>query len=247
MHSARWPRKGRDKFALIGGETNFTGQCDGANGEFRTYSAQRVLKRKSKTFDGPVARHAARRQRPVRRRQADRQPPRLLRPLVPGAPDLQDGGLVALSEYEDGVRFLQIKPATARSSEQGFFAPLGGSSSSPKWARKDDVVYSLDYDRGIDIIRWQGDHYVPTKAKGKDQSKGHGKGKDKFRPERGRVRGTNGRSTIPALDARQSARRDALAAELQSQGWSPGLCRLIAEQSYGARTPKPSVLATLGG
>ena len=105
-------------------------------------------------------------------------------------------------------------------------------------------MYSLDYDRGLDIIRWKGDHYVPSKAKGKDKDKG--KGKDKVRPERGRVRGTNGRSTIPALDSQQTARRDALAAELQSQGWSPGLCRLIAEQSYGARTPKPSVLAALG-
>src|SRR3954465_10767142 len=39
VHSARWPRNGKDKFALIGGETNFTGQCDGANGEFRPHSA----------------------------------------------------------------------------------------------------------------------------------------------------------------------------------------------------------------
>src|SRR4051794_15543045 len=43
VHSARWPRAGHDDLVLIGGETNFTGQCDGANGEFRTYSADAVL------------------------------------------------------------------------------------------------------------------------------------------------------------------------------------------------------------
>src|SRR5215217_2860502 len=33
---------------------------------------------------------------------------------------------------------------------------LGSSSSSPKWAGKDDVLYSIDYQRGIDILRWKG-------------------------------------------------------------------------------------------
>ena len=27
VHSARWPRGGRDKFVLTGGEMNFTGRC----------------------------------------------------------------------------------------------------------------------------------------------------------------------------------------------------------------------------
>ena len=57
----------------------------------------------------------------------------------------RNGGLVAISEYEDGVRFLQIKP-DGEITEQGYFLSLGSSSSSPKWAGKDDVLYSIDYD-----------------------------------------------------------------------------------------------------
>jgi hypothetical protein len=215
VHSARWPRSGHDKFVLIGGETNFTGQCDGANGEFRTYSAEAVNDGDSNQFEGPIAR---------------------LQPAgngtyVDGKPvanhlgcsvhwfqehkTFKNGGLVALSEYEDGVRFLQIKP-DGKIEEQGFFAPLGGSSSSPKWAPSGDVVYSLDYDRGIDIIRWKGKHYIPSE---------NGKG---LRRERSRLPGTNGSSALPALSASQAQSRTRLAGLLQSQGWSPWICQKAA-------------------
>jgi hypothetical protein len=215
VHSARWPRSGHDKFVLIGGETNFTGRCDGNNGEFRTYSAQAVNDRRSNKFEGPIAR---------------------LQPAgngtyTDGKPvanhlgcsvhwfqehkTFKNGGLVALSEYEDGVRFLQVKQ-DGKIEEQGFFAPLGGSSSSPKWAPSGDVVYSLDYDRGIDIIRWKGKHYIP---------KENGKG---VKVERGRAAGTNGVSPLPALTASQATRHEQLSGLLQSQGWSPWYCQKAA-------------------
>jgi hypothetical protein len=218
VHSARWPRNGRDKFVLIGGETNFTGQCNGANGELRTYSAEAVNDGTSRSFAGPVGR---------------------LQPAgngtyTDGKPvanhlgcsvhwfqehsTFKNGGLLALSEYEDGVRFLQVK-RDGQISEQGFFAPLGGSSSSAKWAPSGDVVYSLDYDRGIDIIRWKGSHYVPN-----------GRG-NRVRRERRRIRGTNGPSALPSLDAAAAARRTQLAGELQAVGWSPGYCRLAADRA----------------
>ena len=216
VHSARWPRQGRDKFVLIGGETNFTGRCDGKNGEFRTYSAESVQEGRSTKFEGPVARL----QPAGNGTYVDGKPPaNHLGCSVHWFQEhstFKNGGLVALSEYEDGVRFLQIR-RDGSIQEQGFFAPLGGSSSSPKWAGRGDVVYSLDYDRGIDIVRWRGEHYVPRK---------HGRGTVK---ERRRVRGTNGRSRLPRLNARQSAAQAALAGELRSQGWSPGVCQLAAQ------------------
>jgi hypothetical protein len=100
--------------------------------------------------------------------------------------------------------------------EQGFFAALGGSSSSAKWAPSGDVVYSLDYDRGIDIIRWKGRHYVPNGRR------------NGLKREGGRVRGTNGSSPLPALNAAQAAGRARLSDQLAAQGWSPGICRLAA-------------------
>jgi hypothetical protein len=125
----------------------------------------------------------------------------------------RDGGLVALSEYEDGVRFLQIG-SDGSITEQGYFLSLGSSSSSPKWAGKDDVLYSIDYQRGIDILRWKGEHYVPGAP-----------------PEAGRVRGT-GRVTPPqAPNAAQVLKRTQLAQQLKATGWSPGLCYLTAQRS----------------
>ncbi len=117
---------------------------------------------------------------------------------------------MAISEYEDGVRFLQITP-DGKIQEQGYFLSLGSSSSSPKWAGKDDVLYSIDYQRGIDILRWKGEHYVPGAA-----------------AESGRVGGTNGVTPPVAPSAAQAARRDALAKQLSATGWSPGLCVLAA-------------------
>ena len=219
VHSARWPRKGGDKFVLTGGEANFTGRCELADSEFSTYSAEAVNEGRSTTFEGPLF----------------QKPPSGNGTYVDGKPvanhlgcsvhwfqehrSFKNGGLVALSEYENGVRFLQIHK-DGSIEEQGFFLPLGGSSSSPKWAPSGDVVYSVDYDRGLDIIRWTGQHYVP-KAKGKG-----------LKRERGRARGTNGTSPIPALDRRQLARRDRLADKLRAQGWSPSLCRLAADRSF---------------
>ena len=213
VHSARWPREGADKFVLVGGEQNFTGRCELNNSEFSVYSADRVLAGTAKTFDGPLA------QVPPAGNgvYADGKP-------VAGAlgcsvhwfqehPSFHDGGLVALSEYEDGVRFLQIG-SDGSITEQGYFLSLGSSSSSPKWAGKDDVLYSIDYQRGLDILRWKGEHYVPDAP-----------------PETGRVAGTNGVTPPPEPTAAQLAQRTALASKLSAVGWSPGLCLLAAAQS----------------
>jgi hypothetical protein len=212
---------------LIGGETNFTGRCDGNNGEFRTYSATAVNDRASKQFEGPIGR---------------------LQPAgngtyTDGKPvanhlgcsvhwfqehkTFKNGGLVALSEYEDGVRFMQIKP-DGKITEQGFFLSLGSSSSSPKWAGKDDVLYSLDYHRGIDILKWKGEHYVPTAS-------------GKVKPEKGRVKGTNGTTPPPEPTAAQKAQRAELARQLRAAGWSPGLCQLVAAQGSAGFTAPVAV------
>ena len=173
---------------LTGGEKNFTGRCELNDSEFSTYSAEAVNDGESTTFEGPLF----------------QKPPTPNGTYVDGRPPanhlgcsvhwfqehrtFKNGGLVALSEYENGVRFLQIHK-DGSIEEQGFFAALGSSSSSPKWAPSGDVLYSIDYDRGIDIMRWNGQHYVP-KSKGKGVKK-----------ERGRVRGTNGTTIVPRAHA----------------------------------------------
>jgi hypothetical protein len=212
VHSARWPREGSDKFVMTGGEENFTGRCERNNSEFSVYSAEQVNAGASTQFEGPLA----------------QVPPAGNGLYVDGKPvagalgcsvhwfqeheTFRDGGLVAISEYEDGVRFLQIG-SDGSITEQGYFLSLGSSSSSPKWAGKDDILYSIDYQRGIDILRWKGEHYVPGAA-----------------PEAGRVRGTNGTTPPVRPTLAQAAKRDALAAQLRATGWSPGLCSLAGAQ-----------------
>jgi hypothetical protein len=213
VHSARWPRSGNDKFVMTGGEQNFTGRCERNNSEFSVYSASNVLAGRSTQFEGPLA------QVPPAGNgvYADGKP-------VAGAlgcsvhwfhehPTFRNGGLVAISEYEDGVRFLQIK-RDGQILEQGYFLSLGSSSSSPKWAGKDDVLYSIDYQRGIDILRWKGEHYVPGVGSAP-----------------GQLRGTDGETPPPPPNAAQAAQRDALAQELTASGWSPGLCYLAAQRT----------------
>ena len=124
-------------------------------------------------------------------------------------PTFHDGGLVALSEYEDGVRFLQIKP-DGSIEEQGYFLSLGSSSSSPKWAGKDDVLYSIDYQRGIDILRWTGRALRAGRTAG----------------ERPRPGARTARRRRPRPTPRRSRSATALAQRLRPTGWSPGLCYL---------------------
>ncbi len=208
VHSARWPRAGKDKFLLTGGEQNFRGRCELNNSEFSVYGADDV--QKTKQFElisqVPPAGNGY---------YADGKP-------VAGAlgcsvhwfqehPTFKNGGLVAISEYEDGVRFLQIGK-DGSITEQGYFLSLGSSSSSPKWAGKDDVLYSIDYQRGIDILRYTGDHYVP----GKKGTRGEP--------------GTKGVTPPIAPTAAQAAQRDRLASRLRANGWTPGICSLAGRR-----------------
>ncbi len=209
VHSARWPRQGHDRFALIGGENNFTARCENNASTFAVYDASKVLAGESTDFGNPVDEVA-----PTNGVYADGHAPA-------GAlgcsvhwyqehPTFHDGGLVALSEYENGVRFLQIHP-DGKITEQGYFVAAGGSSSSPKWAPDGRTVYSIDYQRGIDVIRYDGDTYVPD---------AHGKvGHDQRR-----VRGTGGAVRPVALTPAQQAESRAMGSKLSALGPWGGLC-----------------------
>jgi hypothetical protein len=77
-------------------------------------------------------------------------------------PSFKNGGLVALAEYENGTRFLQVSPE-GKLTEQGYLLPLQGSTSAPHWNPFDpSIVYAVDYARGVDVLKWTGDTYVPN-------------------------------------------------------------------------------------
>jgi hypothetical protein len=157
-HGNTWPREGADKIALVGGETNFKPQCADTNGAFATWDASHA--NLDGSLSGPLDEYRAKNGSYL-----DSNPPgQILGCSVhwfEEHPTFHDGGLVALAAYENGTRFLQIG-ADGKITEQGYFVPLGGSTSAPHWAPGgSDVVYAVDYERGLDVLKYTGPHYVP--------------------------------------------------------------------------------------
>ncbi len=150
IHSVLWPRMGKDKFALIGGETNATQRCDADSAKWHVYDTtgwQQTKKLKevdAYTFSNGVY--------------ADG------KPTVNGLgcsshwfnehPSWKDGGLVALGSYEHGTRFLTVSNK-GKITERGWFVPIAGSTSASYWMT-DKIVYNVDYTRGIDVLQYNG-------------------------------------------------------------------------------------------
>jgi hypothetical protein len=66
-------------------------------------------------------------------------------------PGWKDGGQVAVGWYEHGTRLLQVAE-TGKIKEIGWFVPAATTASAAYWVTK-DLLYVLDYQRGLDILR----------------------------------------------------------------------------------------------
>lgn len=69
-------------------------------------------------------------------------------------PAFHNGGLVAMAWYEHGTRVLDIDPH-GQITEKGYFLPADGSAWAAFWI-SDRIIYSVDYNRGIDVLRLTG-------------------------------------------------------------------------------------------
>jgi hypothetical protein len=81
-------------------------------------------------------------------------------------PTFRDGGLVAIAWYEHGTRFLKIG-GDGTITEVGHYLPLGSQASATYWITP-DILYVVDYVRGLDVVRYTGE--IPAgagKSKGK--------------------------------------------------------------------------------
>lgn len=160
VHSVEWARGGTDRIMLSGGETNFMPTCGATNGAFSTFLAGGSKSRPTFTFADEV--------RPVAGNYLDGNPPQGSYHLGCSVhwfepnPSFRDGGLVALASYENGTRFKRVA-ADGKISEVGFFEPLGGATSAPHWAPDGRTVYAIDYQRGIDVLRYNGPLYSGPK------------------------------------------------------------------------------------
>jgi hypothetical protein len=200
IHSNRWPRLAQDRFALIGGERNAEPQCDDTVSAFMVWDATGALNGKGGWKMGGTFTKLDE-IRPSNGTYADgKSPYNVLGCSVhwfTEHPEFRNGGAVALAEYENGTRLLQVTPA-GKIIEQGYFLPLGGSTSAPHFHPNGKVIYAIDYTRGIDVLRYTGPSYRG--------------GEDPFNPgtpqiEPGTTPGTNGRRNEPAIAAQQQRER----------------------------------------
>lgn len=148
IHDAVWPRAGRDRFLLVGGESGgpFCGEKTSAafmvwdtkgwkkKGVFRMVDEYRVTD--GLPTDGDALIHT------------------FCSHWTEAHPTFKNGGLLAKAWYEHGVRFLRVTK-DGQIEEEGYFLPVGGATSAAYWVT-DEIVYTADYQRGIDILRFTG-------------------------------------------------------------------------------------------
>jgi len=151
IHTAVWPQRGKDDFLLMGTETNFKPRCSAAGGAFSTWDATKW--KTTHTFS------VIDQYRVENGTYVDG------RPAVNAVgcsshwheehPSFKDGGLVATAFFEHGTRFLDVS-SDGKIKEVGYFLPHAGSTGAVYW-RTPEIVYSTDYTRGIDILRFTGE------------------------------------------------------------------------------------------
>lgn len=156
IHSSLWPRKAKDKFILVGGESwspaNGQGQCtEDSNQGFSTWDATKW--RKTHTFkridtwkgyngtgqDGGSVANV---------------PFGCSSHWFSNHPTFKNGGLVAVAWYSNGTRILDVDKK-GKIEEAGWFLPVAGGTSAAYWV-DEEYIYAVDYQRGIDILRYTG-------------------------------------------------------------------------------------------
>jgi len=147
MHGNLWPRGGKDRWLVAGSET--FGNCSPTAGGLMTFDTRGWEKtKKFRLVDEfhlgtglPTAGNSAYDQ--------------FCAHWFTTHPKWRDGGLLAMGWYEHGTRFLDIAKKDGQIKEIGWFLPVGGSTSAAYWVN-DKVVYAVDYQRGIDILKFSG-------------------------------------------------------------------------------------------
>jgi hypothetical protein len=150
LHTVLWPRQGRDKFVMSSFETNATPRCEAGSGAFKTWDASRWSQTGRFTeIDSFSLSNGT---------LADGSPPANVLGCSPHwfepRPGFRDGGVVALAAYDHGTRFLHID-GRGGIREIGHFLGSGSEASAAYWIT-DRIVYTVDYARGIDIVRFKG-------------------------------------------------------------------------------------------
>jgi len=152
MHSVRWGRNGKDSFFVAGSEQNFVARCGAeTNGHLMTIDASKW--KKTHTLGPVIDRHYETNGTYVDGKPAANQGG-CSSHWLELHPTFAQGGLMAHARFEHGTRFMSVS-RKGKISEVGYFMPWAGSTGASYWIT-DRVVYALDYNRGIDVIKYNG-------------------------------------------------------------------------------------------
>lgn len=149
IHSVLWPRNGKDDFILAGGET-LVPRCNERNGAFMVWDASKWKKTRTFTMVDEY--------RMQNGTYTDGSP--AVNPVgcsshwLEPHPKFKNGGLVAAAFFDHGTRLIDVS-GTGKITEVGYFMPWGGSTGAVYWIT-DEILYAVDYTRGIDILRYTG-------------------------------------------------------------------------------------------
>src|SRR3954462_3854686 len=150
-HTAIWPREGADRFMLAMFETNGTPNCGAGSGDFTVFEA---------TKWGPTHKFPPLHSFFLSTGDfAAGTPPANGLGCSPHwfnvRPSWSDGGVLAMGAYDHGTKFLRVD-GSGQVSEAGHFLPPGTNASAAYWITC-DVVYVVDYTRGLDVLRFKDD------------------------------------------------------------------------------------------
>jgi hypothetical protein len=158
IHANLWPREMQDRLLLVGGETATT-KCDSPRaGAFMTWDTEGWQEEGGgftmlDEYRPPVTSVP----------EGDAAYETYCSHWFTTRPGWEDGGQLAVSWYEHGTRFLSVDDA-GQIEEIGYFVPVGTTASAAYWA-SDDVLYVLDYQRGLDVLRFHDDAESAARAK----------------------------------------------------------------------------------
>ena len=154
IHSNQWPNKAKDKFALASGETWLPGpdsRCREKAAGLSTWDGSKW--KKTHTLEMVDV------WRPTNGTYTDGSPAANA-PFGCSShwfqehPTFKNGGLVAAGFYNHGTRILRVAKS-GKISQEGWFLPAAGGTSAAYWVT-DKIVYAIDYQRGFDVLQYNG-------------------------------------------------------------------------------------------
>ncbi len=185
-HSVEWANDGHDDLLVAGteiapdGTTNLAGSdCQGEGSWISTYDTSEVRKADhAYTRSGGRATSKYDRAEFVHRDDYHVEEAGLfLDGNAPGhtlycahwmelAPSFADGGRMVAGYYDWGTRFVDVA-ADGTMTEIGWFTPAEGYTGSAQWVT-DEVVYVMDYRRGLEVLRLSGEEATGVVTNGAD-------------------------------------------------------------------------------